>query len=375
MEPLIEMTVRVILARPYVFVRSGTTWSLQQKLSVLDGQAGDNFGISVSISEDYALVGAYYDDVNGANSGSAYVFMRSGTTWAQQAKLKPSDGSSGLRFGRSVSLSSSGTFALIGDYRNTFTGVGSAFFFSALWHNLDPDTKGIRFAKVIVDDFGHSVALGEDGKFGLVAAHADDNMFHDGGKVYIFMGNLCDASMAPNNGGVGDCTNSLASGSTCQPTCKSGYTVSGTSSCTAGTLTAATCSANPCDASAAPANGAAGDCTNSLASGSTCQPTCKSGYTVSGTSSCTAGTLTAATCSANPCDASAAPANGAAGDCTRLSGERMTCQPTCDSGYTLSGTRSCSAGTLTRHRVCGGTLATRPAPSPTALPDRDALQL
>ena len=48
--------------------------------------------------------------------------------------------------------------------------------------------------------------------------------------------NACDASTAPTNGGVGSCTSSLASGSTCQPTCDSGYTVSGTSSCSAGTI-------------------------------------------------------------------------------------------------------------------------------------------
>jgi hypothetical protein len=53
---------------------------------------------------------------------------------------------------------------------------------------------------------------------------------------------------------VGTCTNSLASGSTCQPTCDSGYTVSGTSSCTAGTLTAATCAASP----SSPAAGGSG---------------------------------------------------------------------------------------------------------------------
>ena len=115
----------------------------------------------------------------------------------------------------------------------------------------------------------------------------------------------CDASAAPANGGVGDCTNSLASGSTCQPTCNAGYTVSGPSTCSSsGVLTPATCSANSCDASAAPANGAVGDCTNSLASGSTCQPVCNAGYTVSGTSSCSAGTLTAATCSADSAGAS-----------------------------------------------------------------------
>ena len=53
----------------------------------------------------------------------------------------------------------------------------------------------------------------------------------------------CDASAAPTNGGVGDCTNDLADGATCQPTCDIGYVVSGTSSCSQGTLTAATCNA------------------------------------------------------------------------------------------------------------------------------------
>ena len=110
----------------------------------------------------------------------------------------------------------------------------------------------------------------------------------------------CDASAAPTNGAVGTCTSTLASGSTCQPTCNAGYTVSGTSSCTLGALTAATCSASPCDASAAPVNGAVGDCTSTLASGSTCQPTCNTGYTVSGTSSCLAGTFTTAECSVAP---------------------------------------------------------------------------
>ena len=54
-----------------------------------------------------------------------------------------------------------------------------------------------------------------------------------------------------------------------------------------------------CDASAAPAHGTKGDCTATLASGSSCQPICNAGFTASGTSSCSAGTLTAATCAPN----------------------------------------------------------------------------
>ena len=165
--------------------------------------------------------------------------------------------------------------------------------------------------------------------------------------VYAVRSDSCDASTPPKNGAIGSCSDTLASGSTCQPTCDSGYTISGSSSCTTGSLTAATCEADPCDASAAPVNGAAGDCTDTLASGSTCQPTCDSGYTISRSSSCTAGVLTAGTCEADPCDASAAPTNGAVGNCTDTLASGSKCQPTCDSGYTVSGSSSCTSGVLT----------------------------
>merc|ERR1719163_2310489 len=59
----------------------------------------------------------------------------------------------------------------------------------------------------------------------------------------VYTRKTCDANVAPENGDVGDCTSTLASGKTCQPTCNTGYTVSGSSSCSAGTLTPATCTA------------------------------------------------------------------------------------------------------------------------------------
>ena len=82
-----------------------------------------------------------------------------------------------------------------------------------------------------------------NGKIVFAPLHADG--------VGVFQAvHPCDASTAPTNGGVGDCTNSLASGSTCQPECDSGYTVSGTSSCSSfGTLTAATCTLSPAPSS------------------------------------------------------------------------------------------------------------------------------
>ena len=87
----------------YVFVRSGSSWTQQAKLTVSDPAADDQFGLSVSVSGDTAVIGAPYDDDGGSQSGSAYVFVRSGTSWSQRAKLTASDPAAGDKFGSAVS--------------------------------------------------------------------------------------------------------------------------------------------------------------------------------------------------------------------------------------------------------------------------------
>ena len=88
----------------YIFIRSGSTWTMQAKLSASDGTIGDGFGDSVSLYGDTAIVGAYRDDDSGAGSGSAYVFVRSGSSWTQQAKLTANDGTAGAYFGNVVTF-------------------------------------------------------------------------------------------------------------------------------------------------------------------------------------------------------------------------------------------------------------------------------
>lgn len=101
----------------YVFTRSGTTWSQEAHLRASNAATGDRFGYSVSISGDTLAVGAPLEDssATGSNgveiddsstdSGAAYVFTRSGTTWSQQAYLKASNTGDFDEFGASVSLS------------------------------------------------------------------------------------------------------------------------------------------------------------------------------------------------------------------------------------------------------------------------------
>ncbi|MDQ3623881.1 MAG: FG-GAP repeat protein [Verrucomicrobiota bacterium] len=68
----------------YVFVRTGDTWTQEQKLTASDAGIADRLGQSVAISGDMIVVGAYLDNDGGTDSGSAYVFVRSGNTWSQE---------------------------------------------------------------------------------------------------------------------------------------------------------------------------------------------------------------------------------------------------------------------------------------------------
>jgi hypothetical protein len=107
----------------YVFVRSGTTWSQQAELTASDATAGDDFGWSVAVSGSTAVVGAQYRN---AETGAAYVFVRSGATWSQQAQLTASDGATNAYFGFSVAVS--GSTAVVGAYGHN-SGTGAAYVF------------------------------------------------------------------------------------------------------------------------------------------------------------------------------------------------------------------------------------------------------
>jgi hypothetical protein len=185
----------------YVFVRTGTTWTEQAKLRASDGAVGDYFSAyAVSISSDTALIGAQGDDDNGADSGSAYVFIRTGTTWTEQAKLLASDGAAQDFFGGSVSLS--GDTVLIGAGGDDVNGgnSGSAYMF------IRTDITWAQEAKLFASDgaaediFGWDVAF--DGDTVLIGAYYDDDNGVDSGSAYVFTKNqppIADFSWMPQN--------------------------------------------------------------------------------------------------------------------------------------------------------------------------------
>ncbi len=168
----------------YVFVRSGASWSQQAKLTAGDAAAGDEFGYSVAISGDTAMVGAYADDDGGSESGSAYVFVRSGASWSQQAKLTAGDAAADDWFGFSVAIS--GDTAVAGANGDDDAGAysGSAYVFvrsGASWSQQTKLTAGDAAAD---NEFGYSVAI--SGDTAVVGAHLDDDGGSDSGSAYAF---------------------------------------------------------------------------------------------------------------------------------------------------------------------------------------------
>ncbi len=168
----------------YVYVRAGTTWSLQQKITAPDGMPIDNFGTSVAIEGDTILAGAVTDDDHGQSSGSVYVFERTGTTWGMTQKLTAADGSAGDYFG--VTLALDGDRAVVGAWGDEVTGPfsGSAYVFARAGSTWSQQAKLVSSDSAHHDRFGYSVAIDDDR---LVVGAIDADVVAEGsGAAYVF---------------------------------------------------------------------------------------------------------------------------------------------------------------------------------------------
>jgi len=171
----------------YIYKRSGTTWSQEATLTASDGNAYDEFGNSVSISDEYAIVGALYKDVNGNNNqGRVYIFKRVGTNWSQEAAITASDGAANDFFGCSVSIFSD--YVLIGA-RGKDVGInenqGKAYLFKRSGTSWSQESIITASDGAADDVFGHSVSI--SGDYVVVGAFLKDVGTNiDQGKAYIF---------------------------------------------------------------------------------------------------------------------------------------------------------------------------------------------
>jgi len=186
----------------YVFVRTGATWSQQAYVKASNPRALSWFGTSVALARDTLAVGApgEYSAATGINgnqsdtsataAGAAYVFRRAGTTWTQQAYIKPSNTAANFNFGESIALS--GNTLAVG-------ALGAAAVYIFVFNNGSwTQESSIRAPNVrSYFEFGTSVALsgdtlavtapGEDSGATGVNGNQDDYSAHWSGAVYVFV--------------------------------------------------------------------------------------------------------------------------------------------------------------------------------------------
>ncbi|MBE2284561.1 MAG: IPT/TIG domain-containing protein [Prosthecobacter sp.] len=202
----------------YVFVRNGTSWSQQAYLKAAQVTADDVFGISVAANGDTVVVGAYNEDssTTGINStpnelasgaGAAYVFVRSGTTWTQQAYLKPAKVTANDRFGRSVGISADTVIVGAMQESSSTTGVnstpntsasssGAAYVFvrnATTWtqqaYLKASQVTGLDFFGISVAVSGDTVvvgAIGEDSSTSGINSTANE-LASSSGAAYVFV--------------------------------------------------------------------------------------------------------------------------------------------------------------------------------------------
>jgi hypothetical protein len=168
----------------YIFKLGGAGWIQEAKLTAGDAAAGDQFGVAVAIAEDRVVVGTQFDDDHGTSSGSVYIFKRDGTSWIQEAKLTAGDAAAGDQFGNSVAISGDRVIVgAIGD-DDVAGGSGAAYIFTFDGVSWNEAAKLKAGDAALGDNFGVSVSI--DGDAVVVGAERDDDAGSSSGSAYVF---------------------------------------------------------------------------------------------------------------------------------------------------------------------------------------------
>ncbi len=190
----------------YVFVRAVEEWVQQAKLIGTDLGMFDRFGSTVAVHENTAIIGAYGKDEVGTDSGAAYIFVRSGTSWTQQAKLTHQGAVPGDEFGSAVAVY--GDNALVGAHLSDAAGPdsGAAYLFRRSGNNWTEELQLLPNDIGVGDEFGYAVALTE--RTALIGSPKESRNLGNMGAAYVFVETqeawVQQAKLTATNGAGGD---------------------------------------------------------------------------------------------------------------------------------------------------------------------------
>ena len=191
----------------YLFELEKGKWSQIAKLNATDATGNDNFGFSVAMHGDLVLIGAPWHKGVGERSGAAYIFQKKGDNWIQQVKLIPQDAKAKEEFGYSVALQeNTAVVGLALDDDNLEPppreglvkrqGQGAVYIFENQGSNW-VQTQRITAPewKTTLDGFGQSLALSDNTL--VIGAYSEDHPVDDAGSAYVYQRELNPGSYFP----------------------------------------------------------------------------------------------------------------------------------------------------------------------------------
>lgn len=146
----------------YVYVRDRDRWVWQATLSADDGASSDGFGIGVAIDGDTVVVGATSHTQSVSGQGAAYVFVRMGKTWSQQAKLLAADARTGDQFGGWLDISGDTIVVGVPDHAHSETNLSTAYVYVRTGEEWSQQTELFGGDQSPTGSFGDSVSISGD---------------------------------------------------------------------------------------------------------------------------------------------------------------------------------------------------------------------
>jgi hypothetical protein len=177
--------------RAIIYVRQDDTWVINKIITAKDGEKNDQFGYSVAIHNDFAVVGAIGEDSNADSCeyyGAAYIFQKDGNTWVQILKIVADDRGTNDYFGCDVSIFNE--HIIVGAYRHDGNNsqnyyYGAAYIFKKEGNNWRQIKKLKDNSPNQSDYFGHAVAINDT--HAVVGAYGDDRAGSNLGAIYIYL--------------------------------------------------------------------------------------------------------------------------------------------------------------------------------------------
>ena len=153
----------IVQGAVYVYTNINGDWVFQQKLYANDGASGNQFGTAVLLHQGSLYVGSVNHKVSFSSQGSVYVFNSAGNSWTPLTRINGTEAGAGDHFGASLAAHNNTIVVGAPDDTNTSSGEGSAYVFLRTGNSFTQQAKLLFPGTTVPHMFlGRAVAIKND---------------------------------------------------------------------------------------------------------------------------------------------------------------------------------------------------------------------